>query len=175
MSRRDDQSILSQPRANRLRGGSRRPDAFGAFSEAFARFMGTPSFIGWMTLIIGVWLSWNVWAPEAWRFDPYPFQFLTLGLSLQASYAAPLILLAQNRQEQRDKISLENDRALLAQSRSDVDFLAREMADINFKMRNIATREFISRQFNSLEHLLANTASETDPRIPTSREDSSTG
>lgn len=136
--------------------------------------MGTPSFIAWMTVIIGVWLAWNVWAPEQWRFDPYPFQFLTLGLSLQASYAAPLILLAQNRQEQRDKISLDNDRALLAQSRSDVDFLAREMADINFKMRTIATRDFISRHFNTLESLLASTNPDTAPRITNPKENTRT-
>ena len=104
-----------------------------------------------MSCFIGVWLAWNVWAPQELRFDPYPFQFLTLGLSLQASYAAPLILLAQNRQEERDKLSLENDRALLSQSRSDMDFLAREMADINMKMNKVATRDFIAKQIATLE------------------------
>ncbi len=148
---REGRSHLSTPRVSRWPRKRHSPDRFGAFSEAFARYMGTPSFIGWMSCFIGAWLAWNVWAPQELRFDPYPFQFLTLGLSLQASYAAPLILLAQNRQEERDKLSLENDRALLSQSRSDMDFLAREMADINMKMNKVATRDFIAKQIAALE------------------------
>ena len=79
------------------------PEAFGRLSERIARFLGTGRFIVWMTITIIVWVAWNVWAPEALRFDPFPFLFLTLALSLQASYAAPLILLAQNRQDDRDR------------------------------------------------------------------------
>src|SRR3954463_4310934 len=75
------------------------PEAFGKFSERIARFLGTGRFIVWMTMVIIVWVLWNIFAPRSWRFDEYPFIFLTLVLSLQASYAAPLILLAQNRQD----------------------------------------------------------------------------
>lgn len=148
-------SLLATPGFSRRRKWHRRtPDSFGSFSETFARFMGTPAFIGWMSLFIGVWLLWNVWGPPEMQFDPYPFQFLTLGLSLQASYAAPLILLAQNRQEMRDRESLENDRALLSQSRTDVDYLAREMADINLKMREVATRDFLLKRIARLEAVI---------------------
>ena len=76
-------------------------DVFGVFAEQFARFMGTARFLIYMTLFVVIWVSWNLLAPDAWRWDDYPFIFLTLMLSLQASYAAPLILLAQNRQETR--------------------------------------------------------------------------
>ena len=86
-------------------------DAFGVFAEQFARFMGTAAFLIYMTLFVLVWVAWNVLAPEDLRFDDYPFIFLTLMLSLQASYAAPLILLAQNRQADRDRVQYEQDRA----------------------------------------------------------------
>src|SRR5262249_52959927 len=87
------------------------PEAFGQFSERIARFLGTARFLVYMTVFVVVWFVWNVLAPLAWRFDPYPFIFLTLMLSLQASYAAPLILLAQNRQDDRDRVQYEGDRA----------------------------------------------------------------
>ncbi len=106
-------------------------DAFGKFAEGFARFMGTARFLIGMTVIILLWVTWNVpFGPARPRFDEYPFIFLTLVLSLQASYAAPLILLAQNRQEARDRVALEADREQTAQSRADMDFLAREIAGL---------------------------------------------
>src|SRR3954451_2361213 len=85
-------------------------DAFGVFAEQFARFMGTARFLMWMTVVVVFWIGWNALAPHDLRFDKYPFIFLTLILSLQASYAAPLILLAQNRQESRDRVVTEQDR-----------------------------------------------------------------
>lgn len=118
-------------------------DAFGAFAESFARFMGTARFLLWMTVFIVVWVVWNTALPQALRFDEYPFIFLTFALSLQASYSAPLILLAQNRQEARDRISSEADRAQAAQSRADTDFLARELASARFNIGELATRDFI--------------------------------
>ncbi|OYN89589.1 DUF1003 domain-containing protein [Parenemella sanctibonifatiensis] len=118
-------------------------DAFGAFAESFARFMGTARFLLWMTVFIVVWVSWNTLLPEAVRFDEYPFIFLTFALSLQASYSAPLILLAQNRQEARDRISAEADRAQARQSRADTDFLARELASVRFNIGELATRDYI--------------------------------
>nr|WP_218844158.1 DUF1003 domain-containing protein [Naumannella cuiyingiana] len=121
-------------------------DAFGQFAEGFARFMGTPQFLLWMTVIIIIWILWNTLAPEPLRVDPFPFIFLTLLLSLQASYAAPLILLAQNRQEARDRIAVEADRRQAAQSRADMDFLAREIASVRMNVGELATREFIRRE-----------------------------
>lgn len=115
----------------------------GAFAEKFAKFMGTARFLGWMTVIVAMWAVWNSVAPAALRFDPYPFIFLTLVLSLQASYAAPLILLAQYRQEARDRISQEDDRKQAAQSRADMDFLAREIAGLRMRVGELATRDFI--------------------------------
>ena len=102
-------------------------EVFGSFAEGFARFMGTASFLIWMTVIIVAWIAWNVFAPAAWAIDPFPFIFLTLLLSLQASYAAPLILLAQNRQEARERVSLEHDREVAAQARADVERSEREL------------------------------------------------
>ncbi|RCK70918.1 DUF1003 domain-containing protein [Desertihabitans brevis] len=130
-------------------------DAFGRFAEGFARYMGTARFLAWMTVIIIVWLVYNLTAGET-APDPFPFIFLTLLLSLQASYAAPLILLAQNRQEARDRISLEDDRRQAAQSRDDMDFLAREIAGLRMSVGELATRDFIRAEVrNELRALLA--------------------
>jgi uncharacterized membrane protein len=129
-------------------------DAFGSFAESFARWMGTATFLIWMTFLIIAWVVWNVLAPNA--PDPFPFLFLTLALSLQASYAAPLILLAQNRQEARDRVSLEHDREVSAQSRADMDFLAREIASLRMRMNDIATRDFIRSELRELLEELDN-------------------
>jgi uncharacterized membrane protein len=118
-------------------------EVFGSFAEKFARFMGTARFIGWMTVFVVVWVLWNTLGRTDWRFDPYSFTFLTLILSLQASYAAPLILLAQYRQEARDRISQDEDRKQAAQSRADMDFLAREIASLRMRVGDLATRDFI--------------------------------
>jgi uncharacterized membrane protein len=125
-------------------------DAFGKFAEAFARFMGTARFLFGMTVVIVLWLLWNLpWGPPRPRFDEYPFIFLTLILSLQASYAAPLILLAQNRQEARDRIALESDREQAAQSRADMDFLAREIASLRMSVGELATRDYLRSELRS--------------------------
>lgn len=130
-------------------------DQFGEFAEAFARFMGTARFLFWMTVFIAVWLAWNTAGPPALRFDPFPFIFLTLMLSLQASYAAPLILLAQNRQEARDRITVEDDRRQAAQSRADMEFLAREIASVRMNVGELATRDFIRNELrNELRDLI---------------------
>lgn len=119
-------------------------DTFGQFAEGFARFMGTARFLAWMSVIVIVWVLWNVpVGPDRPRFDAYPFIFLTLVLSLQASYAAPLILLAQNRQEARDRVGLEGDRAQNAQNRADMDFLAREIASLRNSVGELATRDYV--------------------------------
>ena len=123
-------------------------DAFGSFAESFARLMGTAGFLFWMTLLIIGWLTLNL--AMAKPFDPWPFMFLTLALSLQASYAAPLILLAQNRQEARDRVSLEHDREVATQSRADMDFLSREIASLRMRMNDVATRDFIRSELREL-------------------------
>jgi uncharacterized membrane protein len=126
------------------------PEAFGNLSERIARFIGTGRFLVYMTVFVLVWLVWNTLAPAGARWDPYPFIFLTLILSLQASYAAPLILLAQNRQDDRDRVAFERDRAVAGQSRADMEFLAREIAALRLAVGDLATREFIRTELREL-------------------------
>ena len=125
-------------------------DAFGVFAEQFARFMGTARFLIYMTLFVLVWIGWNWLAPADLRWDDYPFIFLTLMLSLQASYAAPLILLAQNRQEQRDKVVAEQDSQANARAHADMEFLAREVASLRMAVGEVATRDFLRSELRSL-------------------------
>ncbi len=124
-------------------------DAFGRFAERFARFMGTARFLLYMTLFVAVWLLWN-WLGPGEGFDPFPFIFLTLMLSLQASYAAPLILLAQNRQEDRDRVIGENDRLANSRAHADMEFLAREMASLRIALGEVATRDYVRSELRSL-------------------------
>jgi uncharacterized membrane protein len=126
------------------------PDTFGRFSERVARFSGTARFITYMTVFIVAWLLWNTFAPDSLRFDPYTFTFLTLILSLQASYAAPLILLAQNRQADRDRVSLEEDRQRAAAAKADTEFLAREIAALRIALGEVATRDFVRSELQRL-------------------------
>ena len=125
-------------------------DLFGIFAEQFARFMGTARFLIYMSLFVAVWLGWNVVAPDGMRFDVYPYIFLTLMLSLQASYAAPLILLAQNRQETRDKVVAEQDRQANARAHADMEFLAREVASLRMAVGEVATRDFLRSELRTL-------------------------
>jgi uncharacterized membrane protein len=138
---------VDQPRAPR-RGPALPeydPESFGKLSERFARFLGTFRFIFYMSVFILVWVAWNTWAPHAEQFDPSKGKYigLTLILSLQASYAAPLILLAQNRQADRDRVALEEDRARDNRSIADTEYLAREVASLRIAMGEVATRDFI--------------------------------
>ena len=119
------------------------PEAFGRWSESIARYMGTAKFIVYMTLVIAAWFAWNTLAPKDLRFDPYTFTFLTLILSLQASYAAPLILLAQNRQADRDRLAMEEDRRRAAMQKADTEYLAREIAALRIALGEVATRDFL--------------------------------
>ena len=127
------------------------PEVFGRLSERFARFLGTAQFLVYMTAFVLSWVLWNSLAPRDLRFDDFPFIFLTLILSLQASYAAPLILLAQNRQADRDRISLNEDRAQNSRSIADTEYLTRELASLRIALGEVATRDFIR---NELEDLL---------------------
>ncbi|MFJ8051337.1 DUF1003 domain-containing protein [Streptomyces luteogriseus] len=126
------------------------PEAFGRLSERIARFLGTGRFIVWMTVVIILWVVWNIFAPHDLRFDEYPFIFLTLMLSLQASYAAPLILLAQNRQDDRDRVNLEQDRKQNERSIADTEYLTREIAALRIGLGEVATRDWIRSELQDL-------------------------
>ena len=133
-----------------LRRPSYDSDTFGIFAEQFARFMGTARFLIYMTLFVAIWVAYNWSVPGEFRWDAYPFIFLTLMLSLQASYAAPLILLAQNRQETRDKVIAEQDRQANARAHADMEFLAREVASLRMAVGEVATRDFLRSELRSL-------------------------
>lgn len=155
---------LDLPRETRrkLRAPALNTEDFGVFAEKFARFMGTARFLIWMTVFVIAWLAWNTLAPKDLRFDPYSFTFLTLILSLQASYAAPLILLAQNRQEQRDKVIAEQDRQANARAHADMEFLAREVASLRMSVGEVATRDFLRGELRSFrEDLVESLAEDT--------------
>lgn len=124
-------------------------ETFGTFAESFARFMGTAKFLVYMTVFVIVWVTINFIGLFGLRWDPYPFVLLNLFFSTQASYSAPLILLAQNRQEVRDKLSLDEDRRIAGQSRADMDFLAREIAAIRMHLGELATRDFVRGELRS--------------------------
>lgn len=141
------------------------PDAFGRMSEKIARFLGTGRFIVWMTFVVVVWVVWNVSAPDDLRFDTYPFIFLTLALSLQASYAAPLILLAQNRQADRDRVNLEQDRASNERSIADTEYLTREIAALRIGLGEVATRDYLRSEMQALLKELEDHRAPMDARV----------
>jgi uncharacterized membrane protein len=146
------QPRLDQPREIRRQVVPRphySPDAFGSFAETIARFIGTARFLVIQTVIIIIWIVVNSLPGK--QFDDYPFPFLTLILSLQAAYAAPLILLAQNRQDDRDRINLEQDRAVNARSVADTEYLTREVADVRFALGEVVTRDFLR---SELQHVV---------------------
>ena len=138
MKRRED---LTTPRQRRRLGVHYDPDAFGQFSESIARTLGTARFLVWQSFVIVVWIAWNLLAPESWQYDPWDrgLVLLTLVLSLQASYAAPLILLAQNRQEERDRGQSDLDRRVAERTQADTEFLAREIASVRLSLSDVVT------------------------------------
>lgn len=111
-------------------------ETFGRLSERFARFIGTAKFLVYMTIFVISWVLWNALGPSDLRFDEYPFIFLTLLLSLQASYAAPLILLAQNRQADRDRVTSQEDRARDERNLAVTEFMVREIAAMRKELVN---------------------------------------
>jgi uncharacterized membrane protein len=127
-------------------------DTFGRISEGIARFLGTPRFIVYLTAFCAVWLVWNVWGPESLHFDSASngFTALTLVLSLQASYAAPLILLAQNRQDDRDRVQIEQDRQRSERNLADTEYLAREVVALRLALKDMASKDFIRAELRSL-------------------------
>jgi uncharacterized membrane protein len=145
-SRRATRARLDQPylpRRTAIPRPSYDPGAFGRFSERIARFIGTARFLAIQTVVVLAWIIYNFAAPKSWRFDEYPFIFLTLALSLQAAYAAPLILLAQNRQDDRDRANLAQDREQNARQREDTEYLARELAAMRIALGEVVTRDFL--------------------------------
>jgi len=126
------------------------PERFGRLSEKVARYIGSWAFIAWMTVVVVSWLLWNSLAPADLRFDPYPFILLTLVLSLQASYAAPLILLAQNRQADRDRVQYQEDRQRTERLLADSEYLAREIAALRLALGEVATRDYLRGELREL-------------------------
>jgi uncharacterized membrane protein len=125
------------------------PEGFARLSERIARFLGTGRFLAIQTVIVVVWITLNLVAVRL-RWDPYPFILLNLAFSTQAAYAAPLILLAQNRQDDRDRISLEEDRARAAQTKADTEYLARELAALRLSVGEMVTRDFLRGELDKL-------------------------
>lgn len=140
---------LDQPRRSRGLALNIDPDTFGRLSERLARFLGTGKYLFWQTLIVLVWIALNLTAVSL-RWDPYPFILLNLAFSTQAAYAAPLILLAQNRQDDRDRVSLEEDRVRAAQTKADTEYLARELAALRLAVGEVATRDYLRGELDRL-------------------------
>ena len=140
------------------------PETWARVAERFARFLGTWKFIGYMSLFIIAWIVWNILVPGHLRFDTYgnKFTLLTLLLSLQASYAAPLILLAQNRQADRDRVQYEQDRALSVRGVEDAEYLAREVAAIRVALGEVATRDYIRGELQRMVEELSAAGAEED-------------
>ena len=140
MKRRED---LTTPRAAGRVGVSYDSDTFGRFSESIANFLGTARFLVWQTVLITFWILVNTVVPARFQFDPWDrgLVLLTLVLSIQASYAAPLILLAQSRQERRDRVTTQNDREVAERIQADTEFLAREIAGVRLTISDMVTGE----------------------------------
>ena len=150
VKRRED---LSTPRSARRIDVTYDSDTFGRFSESIARYLGTARFLVWQSFIIVVWIAYNILAPESLQFDPWDrgLVLLTLVLSLQASYAAPLILLAQNRQEGRDRTQAELDRTVAERTQADTEFLAREIAGVRLMLADAVTGDELREQLTDLK------------------------
>lgn len=141
-------------------------EKFGRWSEAIARGMGTPSFLVILTVFCGAWLLWNTMAPEEWRFDSAAIGFtaLTLILSLQASYAAPMILLAQNRQDDRERVHIEQDRQRAERNLADTEFLAREVVALRLALKDLPDRDWVRQELKSLLEEMQADAQEPEPQ-----------
>ena len=156
--RTNDRSDLNSPRGTGPRlGGRYDADAFGRVSEAAARFLGTGRYLVGQSLFVVVWLALNITGGVK-HWDPYPFILLNLAFSTQAAYAAPLILLAQNRQDDRDRSSIERDREVAARTQADTEFLARELAAVRLSLADVVTTHDLDDRFERLEKLIGDRA-----------------
>jgi uncharacterized membrane protein len=169
MSDRLPRRRLDQPRTPGFRV-SFDPETFGRLSERLARFLGTGKFLFWQTLIVLLWIGVNL-AAASLRWDPYPFILLNLAFSTQAAYAAPLILLAQNRQDNRDRVALEEDRARAARTKEDTEFLARELAALRLAVGEVATRDYLRSELDRLRLDLNVKPRKSRPSAETVRDD----
>jgi uncharacterized membrane protein len=149
--RRDD---LAAPRRGLAFGVHYDPDAFGNFSEGIARFLGTARFLVAQTVVVAIWITINVVAVSL-RWDPYPFILLNLAFSTQAAYAAPLILLAQNRQAERDRQESDRDRQVNSRTQADAEYMAREVASIRLSLADAVTVEDLEHAVDSLAEAVA--------------------
>ncbi|ETB26925.1 membrane protein [Mycobacterium avium 09-5983] len=145
---------LYTPRTSRRYSPRLDPETVGQITESIARFFGTGRYLLLQTIVVAVWIVVNVFAVRL-RWDPYPFILLNLAFSTQAAYAAPLILLAQNRQENRDRVALEEDRRRAAQTKADTEYLARELAAVRLAVGEVVTREYLRHELDDLRELLA--------------------
>jgi uncharacterized membrane protein len=149
------------------------PDAVGQATESIARFFGTGTYLLIQTVVVVVWIIINVTAASL-RFDPYPFILLNLAFSTQAAYAAPLILLAQNRQENRDRVTLEEDRRRAEETKADTEYLARELAAVRLALGELAkTRDYLRRELEDIRELLEDRHPDRTSRAPTPSDDGS--
>ncbi|AMO62821.1 integral membrane protein [Mycolicibacterium phlei] len=148
-----ERSRLDTPVTGRRFAFNYDPEAVGRFSESIARFLGTGRYLAWQTIIVIVWISLNLFAVGL-RWDPYPFILLNLAFSTQAAYAAPLILLAQNRQENRDRVALDEDRRRALQTKADTEYLARELAALRLAVGEVVTRDYLRRELEELREIL---------------------
>ncbi|BBX31087.1 hypothetical protein MMAG44476_11991 [Mycolicibacterium mageritense DSM 44476 = CIP 104973] len=153
MSELSARQRLDTPRATRGFGLHFDVEAVGRFSESIARFLGTGRYLAIQTVVVVVWIALNLFAVSL-QWDPYPFILLNLAFSTQAAYAAPLILLAQNRQENRDRVSLEEDRRRAEQTKADTEFLARELAALRLAVGEVATRDYLRRELEELHEAI---------------------
>ena len=144
---------LDQPRLGRRRFDVD-PDTFARLSERVARFLGTGRYLAIQTVLVIVWIALNLVLMGVYQWDPYPFILLNLAFSTQAAYAAPLILLAQNRQENRDRVSLEEDRRRAEQTKADTEYLARELAALRIAVGEVVTRDYLRRELEEVRELL---------------------
>ncbi|OBH79589.1 DUF1003 domain-containing protein [Mycobacterium scrofulaceum] len=154
MSKSSAPRRLYTPRTSRRYSPRLDPEAVGQITESIARFFGTGRYLLVQTIVVFVWIAVNLFAVGL-RWDPYPFILLNLAFSTQAAYAAPLILLAQNRQENRDRVALEQDRHRATQTKADTEFLARELAAVRLAVGEVVTREYLRHELEDLRSLLA--------------------
>jgi uncharacterized membrane protein len=155
---------LTEPRARRGEFGSRDSDTVGRMAEGIARFLGSARFLVTQTLFVVAWIAVNV-AAVSLRWDPYPFILLNLAFSTQAAYAAPLILLAQNRQEHRDRIQTENDREVAERTKNDTEYLARELAGVRLALADVVTNAELRDQLDDLTTLIERLSSKVDQLV----------
>lgn len=162
MSELSRRQRLDTPRTSRRPTLTVDPEIVGQFSESIARFLGTGRYLLWQTIMVVLWITLNLFAIGL-QWDPYPFILLNLVFSTQAAYAAPLILLAQNRQENRDKVALEEDRQRAEQTKADTEFLARELAALRLAVGDVTTRDYLRRELEEIHERLITLQSTLNP------------